>query len=333
LFCLLSFGPGRVLAQTSNTCISPLNADFVTKYEILEGAVYGQTNSAGAVPSVTNNIGFQATIKLATNLDGTASVAILSVPGGQPISMGSNGPTGFIVTMSTDAFTNIAPVYPDGTYQFTIFDNTVSVTLPEGAALPNTPTFSNYVADQSIDASKDYSLGWEPFVTGGIADYIGVTLVSDTNGATVFKSGDFGCSGLLDGRSTSIIIPANTLASNTMYRTIIDFIKVYTFDTNSIPASALLAVTETELSTTISTGSASTKGSAPLLTNAALLPGGSVRFDFSTTPGLNYTIQFNSDLSNSSGWMGLQTTEATGSVLSFTNSPPGRAGFFRVLQQ
>jgi hypothetical protein len=322
-----------VTAQTSNTCISPLNADFVTKYEITEGAAYVQTNSARAVPGVTNNIGFQALIKLATNLDGTASVAILSVPGEQPISMQPQGLTGFVVAMSTDAFTNIAPVFPDGTYQFTIFDNTVSVTLPDGAALPNPPTLSNYVADQSIDASKDYSLGWEPFVTGGIADYIDVTLVSDTSRATVFRSGDFGCSGLLDGRSTSIVIPANTLASNTTYSTTIEFFKVYMLDTNSIPAVALFAGTETELSATISTGSASANASAPVLSNAAVLPGGSVRFDYSTTPGLSYTIQFSSDLSNSSGWTGLQTTEANGSVLSFTNSPPYGAGFFRVLQQ
>ena len=87
LFCLLAFCAGHVLAQTSNTCISPLNADFVTKYEIIEGATYVQTNSAGAVLGGTNNVGFQALIKLATNLDGTASVAILSLPNGQPISM------------------------------------------------------------------------------------------------------------------------------------------------------------------------------------------------------------------------------------------------------
>ena len=151
--------------------------------------------------------------------------------------------------MSTDAFTNIAPVYPDGTYQFTIFDNTVSVTLPESTALPNPPTLSSYDADQAIDATKDFTLTWEPFQTGGKADYIDVTLVSDTNGARrSYKRGPSVHPGLLDGSSTSIVIPANTLASGTKYRTTIEFIKVYTFDTNSVPASALLAGTETELS-------------------------------------------------------------------------------------
>ncbi|HEY3852906.1 MAG TPA: hypothetical protein VGO67_00770 [Verrucomicrobiae bacterium] len=333
LFCLPAFGPGSAKAQTSNTCISPLNADFVTKYEIIEAGIYVQTNSAGAVPIGTNNVGFEALIKLATNLDGTASVAILSLPGGQPVSMKQEGGTEFVVSMSTDAFTNIAPVYPDGTYQFTIFDNTVSVTLPDGAALPNPPTLSNFDADQSINARKDYTLSWEPFMTGGKADYIDVTMVSETNGGTVFQSGEFGCPGLLDGSSTSIVIPANTLASNTTYRTTIQFIKVYTLDTNSIPATALLAGTETELSATISTGPVAIKASAPVLANAALLPGVSVRFDFSTTPGLSYTVQFNSNLSNSAGWTGLQTTEATGSVLSFTNGPSSREGFFRVLQR
>ena len=333
LFCLLAFGPGRVSAQTSNTCVSPLNADFVTKYEIIEGANYVQTNSTGSVPASANSFGFEALIKLATNLDGTASTAVLSVPGGQPILMQQEGPTEFLTVLATNAFTNIAPVFPDGTYQFTIFTNTISVTLPDGAALPNPPTLSNYAADQSINAGKDYSLAWEPFITGGMLDLITVSLMSDTNGATVFKTGEYGCPGALDGTATSVTIPANTLSSNTTYRVEFEFVRVYIFDTTSVAESALLAGTESVMAATISTGSASTGASAPALENAALLPGGSVRFDVTTTPGLSYTIQFSSDLSNSSGWTGLQTTEATGSVLSFTNSPPLGAGFYRVLQQ
>jgi hypothetical protein len=247
--------------------------------------------------------------------------------------MRQEGPTEFVTDLATNAFTNIAPAFPDGTYQFTIFDNTISVMLPDGAALPNPPALSNYAADQSIDASKDYSLGWQPFITGGVVDLISVSLISDTNGATVFKTGDYGCPGALDGTATSVTIPANTLSSNTTYRAEFEFVKVYTFDTTSVAKSALLAGTESDMAATISTGSASAVVSAPALANVALLPGGSVRFDVSTTPGLSYTIQFSSDLSNSSGWTGLQTTEASGSVLSFTNSPPLGAGFYRVLQQ
>ena len=64
VFCLMGICPGRVTAQkTSNTCVSSLNADLVTKYEIIEGAVYIQTNSAGVVPEGTNNIGFQSDYK------------------------------------------------------------------------------------------------------------------------------------------------------------------------------------------------------------------------------------------------------------------------------
>ncbi len=35
---------------------------------------------------------------------------------------------------------------------------------------------------------------------------------------------------------------------------------------------------------------------APVLTNAMSLPGGGIQFDLTTTPGANYTVQFNPDL-------------------------------------
>jgi hypothetical protein len=334
-FCLLEFGQLTAMTQTSNSCVSPLNADFVTKYEIIEAAVYTETNSSGPVPASINSYGFDAIIKLATNLDGTATTAVVTLPGGQPMLMKTQGPTEFIVGAATNAFTNITSSFPNGTYQFLIFNDTISVTLPADAALPNAPALSNYAAAQSIDAGKDFALSWEPFITGGAVDFINVTLVSETNGATVFSSDSFGCPGALDGNATSILIPANTMASNTTYRVGIEFVKVYTFDTNSVPNSALLAGTEAETSAIISTASATVAASAPVLGNAALLPGGSVRFDVTTTPGLAYTVQFNTNLANPLGWTPLLTNTATGAVLTFTNSPStgGAAGFYRVSQQ
>ena len=65
-----------------------------------------------------------------------------------------------------------------------------------------------------------------------------------------------------------------------------------------------------------------------------MLPGGQMRFDLPTEPGYNYTIQFNPSLSNPAGWTPLLVTNATTSLISFTNTPPpgGKTGFYRASQ-
>jgi hypothetical protein len=335
-FCLLIFGPGIAQAQTTNTCVSPLNSDNFTKYDVVEGADYVETNSAGTVPNGSNFVGFSASVKLSTNLTGTVSVAVLTLPGqNQPTLMREEDSSDFSVIAITNSFSNLTAAFPDGTYQFTVSSSDISVTLPAGSVLPNPPTLADFTADQSIDSTKDYTIAWIPFNTGGVLDFISFSLTEEFTGSNVFKSGDFGCPGALDGTATSILIPSHTLASNTTYRAQIDFIKAYTFDTNSIPDVALLAGTESDTAATIATGPGIVPAAPPALTNAVAIPGGGLQFDFTTTPGLTYTVQFNSDLSDSTGWSTLLTTNAAANSVSYTNSPPSgtATGYYRVIQQ
>src|SRR5665213_776113 len=90
-FCLLVFGRDVALAQTTNTCVSPLNSDFFTKYEVVKIVEYAETNSAGPVLNGSNAFVFDAIIRLSTNLYGTASSAVLSLPGEGPSLMKKSG--------------------------------------------------------------------------------------------------------------------------------------------------------------------------------------------------------------------------------------------------
>jgi hypothetical protein len=331
--CVLALVPRLALAQATNTCIPPLSSDFVTKYELIEEVAYVETNSSGSVFAASNSFGFAASIILATNLDGTASSAVLSPPdGAQPILMSKTGAGTFAVGLTTDSYSNVAAMYADGTYQFTIFEQTISVTLPTNTTLPNQPNLSNYVAAQSINATEDYTLSWTPFITGGAVDFIGVKFQPRGSGNS-FSTPDYGCPGALDGRATSLLIPAGTLTTNTAYTATLEFVKIYTYDTNSIPNSALLAGAEVEMRATVSTFPIA--GAPPVLTNASMLPGGVLQFDITTTPGLNYTVQFNQTLANSAGWTPLLTTNASASVTTFATSPASGnpAGYYRVIQQ
>jgi hypothetical protein len=335
-FCLATFGLGVAPAQTivgsTTNCTSPLNSDFYSKFSVVEAAVYVQTNADGPFLNGSNAFEFAATIALSTNL--TASAAVVTVPGQGPSPMRMTDSRHFVLNAVTNAFSNLSSAFPGGDYQFAIFGNTISVPLPAGSSLPNAPGLSGYAADQSIDAAKDFTLSWNPFSGGTARDFISIDLADELSGSN-FQSEPFGCPGALDGTESSILIPANTLASNTTYRAEITFVKVLTFDTNSIPGDALLAGTEADTEATISTGPGLGATSAPVLTNAAWLPGRGVRFDLTTTPGLTYTVQFNQDLNNPTGWTPLLTTDAVASLVPFTNSPPSgtTAGYYRALQQ
>jgi hypothetical protein len=337
IFCVMGLwlanvAPGSALAQSTNECGSLLDSGFFSKFIVFEHAEYLQTNAAGAFLDGSNAFHFDATIDLSTNL--TASAATVTVPGQTPLPMTGNSKA-FSLSVATNTLANLSSAFPGGDYSFIISNNATTVNLPS-VSQPNAPILANYDAAQLIDATKDFSLGWEPFSGGGTKDFIAIVL-TDQSGATVFRSAKFGCPDALDGTVTSFPIPANTLATNQTYRTVIRFIKVLTFETNSPPGKALMAGTYSATKATVATG----PGTAPpppsglVLTNAAWLAGGSVRFDLTTTPGVTYTIEFNQDLSNPSGWTPLLTTgAATNYLLAFTNSPPSgaKAGFYRALQ-
>ena len=335
-FCFIAFGQGVASAQSTNTntCISPLSNDYLTKYEVIEEVSYVETNSAGPVLASTNAYVGAAIIVLVTNLVGSTSNAVVTFPGEAPALMVTNRSLNeFYVEVITNAYTNVTPQFPDGTYVFSIFNQDIPVTLPGDTALPNAPTLADYAADQNINPSASFTLRWNPFIAGGVFDFVSVTVTEVYDDATVFKTGAFGCPGALEGTAGSVVLPVGTLTSNQTYRADIDFIKVYTFDTNTYAGDALLAGTQAETRATIATGGGSGTVSAPVLSNAAFLGGGSVRFDVATTPGVTYTIQYNPNLDNSAGWTSLLTTDAVSSVVSFTNNPGTgtTAGFYRAI--
>jgi hypothetical protein len=248
--------------------------------------------------------------------------------------MAQTDPTHFIIGLTTNDLTALNTIFPPGTYLFDVSGQATSVNFAPGSALPNPPQLTNFDAAQGIDPTKDFELQWAPFtITGGVLNFI-TAEIFDPNGTTVLKAPDPGCPGALEQTSTSLVIPANTLTTNQAYRLSLVFIHATLLDTNSTPNVAMIAGTESQTSITIRTGAGSggTPPSSLVLTNAAWLPTGAIRFDLTTTPGTAYTIQFNADLSQTTGWTPLLSTNASASLLSFTNSPPSgtKAGFYRA---
>jgi hypothetical protein len=328
---LFTFGLGVARGQvTTNTCTNALNSGEYSRFSIIELAEYSQTSASAPVLASTNSFFFEAIADLATNLSVTNATLTLPGAGQEPKPLLSYVVDEFIMFAYSNSFADLISAYPDGSYVFKYSNTTETVSLPAGSTLPNAPTLSNYVAAQNINASQDYTLSWSPFTGAGSSDLIVVDLNSETNGV-VFQSETAGCPGALDGTATSILIPANTLSSNQTYRAEIVFIKVFTLSSNTTTHITLLSGMETVTETTVSTGAVA----APsiVLSNATLLAGGGVQFDLTTTPGQFYEIQYNSNLSDPTGWTLVTGADATTTLTTFTipTTSGGVPGFYRAV--
>lgn len=112
-------------------------------------------------------------------------------------------------------------VFGSGYYTYTLkgrTDGTKTVALYlSGDAYPAAPRISNFTAAQAVDPANNFTVTWDAFANGSVNDYVQF-VVSDANDQNdVYRSGDPGGAGALDGTSTSFQIPGGTLSSGQTY--------------------------------------------------------------------------------------------------------------------
>ncbi len=105
-----------------------------------------------------------------------------------------------------------------------------------------------------------------------------------------------------------------------------------TQDPGSLTGSFPNSLANTNLDSASQTLAAYLRDASLMLIYASLLPSGQFRFELPMEPGYSYTIQFNQNLTHSSGWTTIYSNSATATLLSFTNTPPPNAqpGFYRA---
>jgi hypothetical protein len=103
-------------------------------------------------------------------------------------------------------------------------------------------------------------------------------------------------------------------------------------DPNAVAGTFPQSLIDTNLDSGGNALAADLRNSSLMLINVVLLPSGQLRFDLPTEPAYTYSIQFNQNLGNPKGWTSLLTTNATASLISFTNTPDIglQAGFYRA---
>ena len=206
--------------------------------------------------------------------------------------------------------------YPSGDYVFTISSNSTSAqitaTLSASMTQPNAPRVSNFDAAQAVDPSQPFTLSWDSFQGGTAADFVSV----DVGG--LFRSGNPGEPGALNGTATSVTIPAGKLQANTDYDVILGFYRV-TGHTNAPVASAAFRATVTLLN--LSTSNGPSTGSL-ILSNPART-GSTFSFDVTTSAGQTITVESSADMAPSS-WTPVLTTNSPGTKVHIT-APPSTA--------
>lgn len=190
----------------------------------------------------------------------TVTNVTLTIPGVGDVSFGPDKYDGDTVQVEAEyaSQSDLDRFFPDGTYTVnlnTVHDGTksVSVTLT-GSDYPNFPTFGNFSSTQSVNPSNDFTLSWSAFIGGTTGDFIEVE-VENQYGQEVYRSPDPG-EGSLNGTSTQVVIPANTLAPGRTYDATVRFIKIKHFESSAAGYAGVRAVavyaseTEFKLTTT-----------------------------------------------------------------------------------
>jgi hypothetical protein len=239
------------LTTTGGTVSGP----DVTQYHVAKGQQFIQTGTGAPVLNGATPYIFDASANLSA---ANAATGTLTLPNStsKPFNV---QPDELKLKEAYASQTSLDAADPDGNYTFTLItvhDGTKNLTLNlSGVPFPNAPHVSNFTAAQTINPGASFTLTWDAFTAGTVNDFIAVD-INDQAGNGAFGSGDPGAAGALNGTSTAIVIPANTLQPGKTYAARLTFIKGTAKDTTSYPGALGLAgyVRETDFTVTTTGG-------------------------------------------------------------------------------
>jgi len=126
--------------------------------------------------------------------------------------------------------------FPNGEFALKITgqsDGPRTVTLLLGGdAFPPVPTLNGFDDLQRLVPGNPLTLSWQPFTGGAATDFVQLTIRADhgMSEETVFRTGEPGQPGALNGTQTSVTVPAGTLTPGPSYSGELLFAKIVEFD-------------------------------------------------------------------------------------------------------
>lgn len=312
--------------STSAPASGGTGTNAVTTYVVGRASLYNQASVAQPTPDPVEPYLFIASTSLSSNR--TANSITLTLPNAAVTNLEQN-PTALedwnFGTFSTNASV-LDTNFPPGTYTFTVkataSNQTAGVSFPASLAQPNAPHLNNFAALQSVDPAKPLTLQWDSFAGGASTDFIVARV------ATVWQSPNPGSAQALSGTTTSVTIPAGTLAPGNTYIASVGFAHAI-LTTNGTEATYVYRATDTKFSLVTAT---TTAASPPALTNF-VWSGGIFGFDVVTASGQKVTVVSTTNLATPlANWSVLQTFTNTGTSfhISDPRSITNPATFYRA---
>lgn len=203
-------------------CLAALGAD-VSYFGVIKSHQFEQAPGQAPRLLTTNAFRFTAVVVAATNDAVTAATVKVPNAAGTLLALErtSNGmafwyEAAFPTQAALDAaFPSQTGFLNASRYQFTLHTVHDGVKSPDVtyllSSLPRTPTITatNLAEAQAIDATRDFTLHWDPF-NGGAADIVQVLVVDGASNVWYTSPVPF-TPGALNGTATSIALPAGQL--------------------------------------------------------------------------------------------------------------------------
>ncbi len=312
---LLGFWPGAPRV---------LHAADVSYYGVVKSIQYQQTNNTAPAPLPTNAYAFNAFVVESTN--NVVTNATVTVGNNTPIPLVESNGVAWLFQAPFNSQAALDAAYPAGSIfspvNYTLTMSTTNDGVRSGAvnffllilplSYPTTPQLTNLAAAQSIDTTRDLSLGWQSL--GGSTLAIVQLTVLDAASNVVFASPAPFQPGALNGASTGYVIPAYTLPPGTNLQGHLSIGNPGAPNTNSYPGatgvSALAKDTQFPLATR-------PPPRAPLLTLQVQASQAVVRLTGESNR--LYQLQAGGDLL---GWNSLFTTDCPTAGFTYTDPQP-----------
>ena len=223
--------------------------------------------------------------------------------------------------------------YPTGSYLLELLNQAVVVTNSvalqvSATGYPPIPHFSNFPVTQTVDATHDAALAWDPFAGATTnTEFISLNVYAP-DGTLVFRNPD-PCHGrTLAPDAADTVIPANTLTNGVSYTAELSF--SHLTDQNKsmsgVPGSGLASLTRiTRL--TVTTGGSQSSSPAPTLNRITFNSSSGLVVEIAFTPGQPVIIESTPLLGGT--FQTLLTTNPPVSPVTITLPTTATSAFFR----
>lgn len=202
--------------------------------QLYKGMLFTQGTNASPVAATNQTYVFQAI--LGPTLASQVSAVSVLTPALAANPMLLNATTNFVFMEATNSQSGLDGAYGVGTYAVSytgLDDGPVSVPVSLSSDdFPPTPVVSNVLAAQAVNATNDFLVAFAPDTNAN--DYVQLSVL-DPTGRSVFQTGPIYYSLGLSATNTAIDIPARTLAPETNYTALLQFLRLDTLSAAVAP--------------------------------------------------------------------------------------------------